>query len=62
MEILRGWKYIHAKCLAQKRKEGASGYLTEDVGKFTEEAVFTAERTRNGVFYGDNEAIKKQSA
>lgn len=41
MEILRGWKYIHAKCLAQKRKEGASGYLTEDVGKFTEETVFT---------------------
>lgn len=40
-EIFRGWKYIHAKCLAQKRKEGASGYLTKDVGKFTEEAVFT---------------------
>lgn len=25
----------------RKRKEGACGYLTKNVGKFTEEAVFT---------------------
>ena len=32
---------VHAKCLAQKRKEGACGYLTKNAGKFTEEAMFT---------------------
>lgn len=58
---------IHpCKVSSTKRKEGASGYLTKDVGKFTEEAVFTTcaltgtENMKNGDYMAAFSYFRKQ--